>query len=287
MSSPTDTSGTEAATDPFFGFLAGLYAAALVAPPVTVGLVVGVTTDPAVLFFAVLGTVVAVVAGVGWVARRASVAVALGRTRWAWLAPLVGFGWGGALLLWSVGSEAGSSAAAGVSMLGMFAGGFVGLGLAAAAGNRHARAVLDGAEEYARFRARAPERDRRLTVWAAVVLGGAGLVGLGASFLVEDDSLLWLFQLLVPVAAGLAGSSAERTVAVADAGLLVGNPVRKRVLSWDEFESYSLTDDALVVRRAGWSPWGLRDIRRDPADIEDPDAVADALARVLPRRGRN
>ncbi|WP_115862789.1 hypothetical protein [Halorussus litoreus] len=271
-------------TDGFFGFLAGLYAAVLVAPAVVTALALRVTTDGGTLYVSLLATVVAVVAAVGYLARSERLAVRLGGTRWVWLAPVVPFGYAGGFVLGAA-SDSVSGAVVGVSMLGMLAGAFAGLGLAVAARNRHAKAVLATAEEYARFTARGPERDRRLVTWSVALLMGAGAVGFLATLVVGRlESSQWLFNLAIAAGAGLMGATAERTVAVTDAGLLVGNPVSKRVRPWSAFESYAMTDDAVVVRRAGWSPWGLRDVRRDPEEVEDPDAVAAALGRVLPRR---
>jgi hypothetical protein len=79
-------------SDPFFGFLAGLYAAALAAPAVAIGVALLATADAGVLFFTLLATTVAVVAGVGWIASRRSIAVRLGGTRWSWLAVVLPFG---------------------------------------------------------------------------------------------------------------------------------------------------------------------------------------------------
>jgi hypothetical protein len=168
----------------------------------------------------------------------------------------------------------------------MVVGTFAGLGLVAAAHNRHAKAVLADAEEYVRFTASAPARDRRLAKWAAIGLVVAGAAGLAVSVLPQFEAFRWLFQLLVPFGAALYGTTTDREVVVADAGLVVSNPVHRQVRPWSAYESYDVTDDAVVVRRAGWSMWGLRDLRRDPKDADDPDAVAAALGTVLPRRRR-
>lgn len=269
-------------TDGFFGFLVGLYAAVLVAPVVTAGVASLVTADGGTLYLTLLGTGAAVVAVVGYLARSERLAVRLGRTSWVWLAVVAPFGYFAGFVV-GVAVEDVSGAVVGLSMLGMIAGLFVGLGLAVAARNRHAKAVLAGTEEYARFDARGPERDRRLAKWGVALLMSVGMVGVVASFVVDGaDWFRTVSHLLIGGGAGLLGSTAERTVAVTDAGLLVGNPVSKRVRPWSAFESYSVTDDAIVVHRAGWSAWGLRDVRRDPAEIEDVETVESALSRFLP-----
>ena len=55
MSEPDET---ETGTDPVFGFTAGVYAAAVFAPAVTILAATSVTDDPAALIFSFLGSVV-------------------------------------------------------------------------------------------------------------------------------------------------------------------------------------------------------------------------------------
>lgn len=270
--------------DPVFGFLAGLYAAALVAPAVTVGVALAATTDAAVLFVTFLGVTVGAVTGVARVARREAFAVRLGGTRWAWLVPLVG-AYHVAVLLVASGSGPASDVVVGVSTLGAVGGVVSGVGLAFAAHNRHAKAVIAESDRCVRFSARGPERDRRLAKWAVGALVLGGVVGLAGSVAFGLESTRWLFHLLVGAGAGLMGANAERTFVVADAGLRVGTPVHKRVRPWTAFESYSLTDDALVIHRTGWSMGGLRDVRRDPDEIENLPEVTATLDEFLPRRG--
>lgn len=269
-------------TDGFFGFLVGLYVAVLVAPVVTAAVAYLVTTDGATLYVTLLGTVVAVVAVVGYFGRSERLAVRLGRTSWVWLAMVAPFGYFAGFFV-GIAVERVSGVVVGLSMFGMIVGLFVGIGLAVAARNRHAKAVLAGAEEYARFDARGPERDRRLSKWAVGLLLGAGMVGFVVSLVVDGaEWLRTVSHLLIGGGAGLLGLTTERTVAVTDEGLLVGNPVSRRIRPWSAFESYSVTDDAIVVHRAGWSVGGLLDVRRDPEDIEDVGTVESALSRFLP-----
>lgn len=271
-------------TDGFFGFVAGLYAAALAAPALAIGVAFRVSADPGVLFFVLVGTVVVVTAGVGWVARRESLAVRLGASRWVWAAMALPFGYFGVLVAAAGGHGDPPSAVGGLAIAGALAGFVVGVGLVAAAHNRHARAALADAEESVDFRAAAPGRDRRIATRAVVVLFAAGVVGFAGSILLDFEPLRWLFQLAVPTGAALYGRTSERRVTISDAGLVVGTPAYRRFRPWSAYESYAVSDEAVVVRRAGWSPWGLRDLRRDPADVDDPAAVASALDRFLPRK---
>lgn len=267
--------------DHFFGFLVGLYAAALAAPVTTVGVALAVTADAAALFGTFLCVGVAVVAGIAVVARRESVAVRLGATRWSWLA-LAGGAVHVAVLPAASGGPA-SDAVVGVSMLGALATVVVGFGLVCAAHNRHAKAVVAASTRCVEFSARGPERDRRFTNWAVGALMLGGMVGFAASAAFGLEPVRWLFHVFIALGAGLMGASVERTFVVTDAGLRVGTPVHKRIRPWSAFEGYSLTDDALVVHRAGWSAWGLRDVRRDSDEIENVEAVAATLDEFLPR----
>jgi len=274
------TSDASEGTDGFFGLVTGLYTAALLAPAVTI-LAAFVTDHAATLFFSFLGSVVAFAGLVGWYARRKSVAVRLGRTNWIWLAVVVPFGYAGVLFL-AIAADLGG-AGVGASMVGMSVGMLVGMGFAVAARNRYAKAALDGADEYVRFSARAPKRDRRvhytlLGVGVVVTFAGPVLAWLTGLNFAENT-----FYLVGPFLGGFVGLTAERTFAVTDAGLLVDHHVSKHFRSWDQFESVSVSDDAIVVHRANWSLFGMRDVRRDASEIEDPEAVADALSEFLSR----
>jgi hypothetical protein len=67
----------------------------------------------------------------------------------------------------------------------------------------------------------------------------------------------------------------EQEMSVTDRGLIVGNTVQ----GWEKFEGYEHTEDTLVVTAAGLG--GTR--RLDTDDIDDVNAVVDALDDYLPR----
>ena len=275
---------TASDTDAFFGFLAGLYASALAAPAVAIAVALLVSSDPGVLYFALLGTVVVVSAVVGWVARRESLAVRLGATRWVWTAMALPFGHFG--LLAAVASRPGDAprSVGGLALVGALAGFVVGVGLVVAAHNRHAKAVLADAEELANFTAPAPERDRRIAMWVVGGLFAVGILGFAGSVLLDFPPLRWLLQILVPTGAVLYGTTSPREVTVSDAGLVVGNPVSKRFSPWSAYESYAVTEESIVLTRARWSLWGLRDLRRDASEVENLETVSSALGKFLPRK---
>lgn len=273
--------------DAFFGFLVGLYAAALVAPVVTMGVALRVTTEASLLYLTLLGSVTAVVAVVGVAARRESLAVSLGGTRWTWLAVVAPFGYLAALFAGVVVGTDLPGVVGGLAFLGALAGMLVGFGLVVAARNRYSKAVLADAETFARWSARAPERDRRIAKAGAVAVFVLGISGFVASVVFEFPPFQWVGNLLVPMAVGFIGATNERTLTVTDDGLVVKRPLNRRVRPWSAYESYSVSEDALVVHRAGRSAWGLRDVRcdiRDVGDATDVDAAEAVLAEFLLRR---
>jgi len=270
--------------DPFFGFVVGLYAAVLLAPAATIGVAVAATTDAAVLFFAFLGVGVAVLAA-GWrTANSEAAAVRLGGARGSWLLPTAGLAYAAVLAIDDGVTGPASGVVTGLSLIGTLGALVAGVGLVFAAHNRHAKAAIAGSERRVQFSARGPERDRRLAKWGVGALMLGGTVGFAASLAVGLEPLRWLFHLMIGAGAGLAGASAERTYVVADAGVRVGTPVHKRVKPWASFDGYSLTDEALVLRRSGWSMRGLRDVRLDRGEIEDLEAVTAVLDDHLPQR---
>jgi hypothetical protein len=277
--------GSSEDTDDFYGFVVGLYAATVAAPAVAIGVALAWTTDPGVLFFALLGSLTLVAGVVGWVGRRESLAVRLGGSRWVWAAIVLPFvNLVGLFVADLAGVETPLGSAAGVAFVGAVAGLLTSIGLVAASHNRHAKALLADAPPLAAFSARAPARDRRRAKWTAGGLLAVSAACLVAGILLQSDLLQLVFQLVAPMTAGFYGTTTAREIRVSSAGLVSGSPVHKHLVPWSNFESYDVTDEEIVVRRAGWSAWGLRDVRRDATEVEAPEEVTAALGEFLPRR---
>lgn len=88
---------------------------------------------------------------------------------------------------------------------------------------------------------------------------------------------LSLVALLASIVTAVAGR--PRTYRVTSAGLAVDEPLRTRLLPWAAFEGWGRTDGAVVLRRSR-----RVDLRLATDDLEDPDAVADAVAHHLGAR---
>ena len=263
----------ERSGDPVFGVVTGFYLALLVTPPVVFAVGEFVTADAAGRYVTAVVTGV-VVLGLGWLTteRMDGLAPSIGATRlrWALAALPVGYALAGFGSLEQTGSV---GVVAFFFGIGAMAVGFV---LGVMARTRHADAVLDGVERECEFRAGWPDAARRRLTYAA----GAVTVVAAVYFLVGIfTDRFWLQsvgQILVPVGIVSYTSAEPRTVTVSAAGLEQRAPVARQLMSWDAFEGYTRTDDALVLHRR-WRP----DHRFALADLEEPDAVETAIARHL------
>lgn len=130
---------------------------------------------------------------------------------------------------------------------------------------------------YASWSARRPPTQRRRTKRAAGALAVVVLAAsVGAFFLGVALDLTW-WTVFAPLTAVFASVENERTVEVGDAGVLVDSTL----VAWDDYESFAVTDDALVLHRA--SRYVDRADRFDRADVEDFEAAVAALDRFLER----
>jgi hypothetical protein len=248
--------------------LLGVYAGLLVAPAVT--LLPG-STWPLFAVGVVLGGAVGVVlAGrvdtVAWLASRWRVAAG-GVAPLVWFVPMV-------------------TTASSVTDLylspwfpGACAAGVWGAAATVALNCRHV-ARMDQLTDRVTFSARPPATQRRqLGLAAAVLLAISGLAAAAMVWLDADVDLFPAF-LWVPSTVPLVVMLLKRDgreVGVTDEGLRV----QVSLYEWSTFSGYELTDDALVLSRAGWY---RSQLSFDPEDIEDVEAVVEALDRYLPAR---
>jgi len=276
-------SGVESdANPPGVGFCLalGLYVASWVAP--AAALAAGtVTTDAAVRYLALLaaGTVVTVV--VALLARRdPGLDVRAGRTAWLGALPALPFVWFPAGVVAATGRGDGGAVVA-LSMVGAVAGLAGGLALVSAARNRYADVALAATTERTRVTARWPPRVRRASaavagVGVAVGAAGALLAVLGGP---GYERAFYAVYVVPVVTSTLTWTWTERTVVVTDAGVGIERGFVRRFRTRDGWTSVRLTDDAVVLGRAGWRPA----MRLDRADV--PDAAAFVEATALPRAG--
>jgi len=275
--SPSSTPASPARTgDPLFGLVAGLYLALLSTAPALFAVGRLGVDGAAALYGSVLVTFV-VATAVGWqvVTSRPWLAVRLGSTPARW--SLAGLGLG-----YAVGGFFALGAAGLVAVVAMFFGFFamaVGGIIGVMARTRHAADVLDGAERYCEFRAGWPAGARKrlgLLTAPLLVIGAAGL----ASIYLGPESWLWTgAQLLLPVGVSVFVQSEPHDYVLSEAGVERGNEITRRAFRWEAFSGYTRTDDALVLHRQ----WRL-DLRLALEDLDDPDAVEEAVRTHLGRR---
>ena len=268
--------------DTFFAFVAGLYAAALLSPAAVIALGLWVTGDAGVLYIGLLLAVTVIVGLTSWgVSRWRGLPERLGATRLAWgLALLPASVMLGHFVFVAHVNSAGADAGAVAGFLLGLPGMVVGIGLVRMARNRYTAALVDEDAVACEWKAGWPEpqRQRMQYVSIAGMLVLVGAMAVDALWNVE-----WLFtvaQFLFAPAIVVGNLGQQRTYRVTPAGLERRYPASRYVYGWDAFESYAVTDETIVVRwRAWWRPtiWCAR------ADVDDVDAVLDALAAHLER----
>jgi len=268
--------------DTFFAFVAGLYAAALLSPAVVIALGLWVSDDPGVLYFGVLAAITLTISGVAWGVRRwRGLPERLGATRLSWgLVPvpvlMIGVYVGGAESVDSAGTDAGALVGFFFGLLGLF----VGLGLVVMARNRYTAAVVDEDTVECEWKAGWPEPQRQRMQYVSI----AGMLFLVAAMAADALwNVEWLFtaaQFLFAPAIVIGNIGQLRTYRVTPAGLERSYPASRYVFDWHSFESYAVTDETIIVR---WESWWRPAIRCARDDLDDEDAVVDALDAHLER----
>ncbi|WP_424018138.1 hypothetical protein ACOZ4N_20040 [Halorientalis pallida] len=268
--------------DTVFSLVAALYVALLVSPAVVFAASVTYPLGAGALYIALLAVLTAITAaGTVAVGRVRGVAERLGASRVARglaVLPVLGMvGYGVA----AAGVDAPGTdgvAAAGIVLSGV--GIATGMALVAMSRTRYAKAVVDEDAVRAAWKAGWPQPLRtRVQVGAltlylagAALLFGGEFVGLGA--------YEWIGALaFVPGGAGL-GWGQPRSYRLAPAGIERSNYVHRRLYGWERFASFSASEDAVVLYRESWWRPAFRCWREE---IDDPDALIDALDDHLPR----
>lgn len=256
-----------------YAIAVGLYAAALIAPLISLGLS-RITDSAGGLYvgflLAVIGCTVVVALVVG---RHTDLAVRLGRHDAVWLLVALPWMWVLAVAAATAGGLDPPGIAILLSFVGTGSGTFVGLALVSMSRTRHANAVLATATELVEWEARWPLRWRRTATVILVLTFGATGVGIVAALMFGRD---WGWVLYYPLLVGTPFMHLlnPRTVRATDAGLLVDQRVHRHLRPWSAYRGYELTADSLTIQPAAW--WRLAP-RFDRRDIEDLDAVIDGL----------
>ncbi|WP_302081177.1 hypothetical protein [Salinibaculum rarum] len=276
----TDPTGLDERPDDLFVLVTGLYAASLLAPLAT-AIAARVVTDSGILYSTLLTVVVltTVVAAVA-VRRIRGLPERLGGAWYRWLPALLAPGLVGlaGVAVATAGSVSSTDFLLGVvAAIGGFGTGGV-LGLMAR--SRHAKAVVADADQFSTWRAAWSDRRRRPIQALGVVLVGGGIVSLAVSVPTRLDILRYVANLVVPFGAGVVTVGQARTYTATAAGLEKQMPAARTLYEWDDFEGYTVAEDAIVLYRR--APWRLP-IVCDRTDIDDEEAVIAALSRHLPR----
>lgn len=140
---------------------------------------------------------------------------------------------------------------------------------------RYERLATAAAEPLATWSARQPARQRRQRRRASAVLTVLWVGSIVAVTATTGAVPFWLLPLGVSTMYGLYPDRRREFVAL-PAGLKRGISVT----SWDRYEGYELTDDALVVHAGGLTG----DVRCERAEIEDETRVVAALDELLGER---
>lgn len=267
--------------DPIYALVAGLYGCALLAPLGTIVLAETIT-GVGLFTVGVFATVTVVTAVVGGTAARTpGLAVEIGRHRFAWLLAAVPFAWFG-ILIGGIAADIiplSVDSVVGWSLLGMVPGLFLGLLLLGMSRTRYANARLSDATDLAQWNAWFPRRRRRI-VNAILVVGFLCVpAGIAAEELLGYEWGFVLGQVVFTLTLATSiGKPNGRMIRASDAGITVEHGIFRRFRPWSAFESYTLTDDALVVHT---TPWWRPAIRCDTDRIEAIDQVTDALGTHL------
>jgi len=268
--------------DTFFAFLAGLYAAALLSPFVVIGLGAWVTGDAGGLYIGLLVAITVITGLTSWgVSRWRGLPEQLGATRFTWgLALLPVLVLVGHFVFVAHMNTAGAYAGAVAGFLFGLPGMFVGFGLVTMSRNRYTAAIVDEDVIECEWKAGWPEPQRQRMQFVGIAGMLFYVAGMAADTLWNVGWIYFAGQLLFLPAILVANVGQERTYRATPAGLERSFPASRYVYAWNDFESYAVTDETIIVR---WKSWWRPAIRCARDDLDNEDTVVDALAAHLQR----
>lgn len=264
---------TDAAPDVDFRIAAGIHIGIVVAfALVTTAVAVGLGDGVALYLFAIAAFVGGTVVGGTTVGRWHGGPERLGRSwrRWTVLLPSAGF-----LVVAAAGVVAGPTSLGVVggfaAVIATFSGGLV----AMMARTRYVAAVCSPETRRVSWQAETAPKPRRRRLAAALVAFSLAPTGLVAEYALGVDGW-WLFNFATIGGVFLGTAVRSATFSATAFGLEISAPGNRRLVPWRRFEGYRLTDAELRLER----PWWL-DYRCDRAEIDDIEAVTDALSDLL------
>lgn len=265
--------GGDEPSDGVFRLAVAVYAGVLVAGVASVGAVLTAFVSGDLLALYAVGFAGGFGGGLVLASVDRRLPMRLGRTlgrRVALVAPVVPF-----VTVWLVPLEVAVDGIALASAIAVFASGYA---LSQLAENRYVDAVTPGE----------PAEQWRWEPPGSVVLDGALLIGYGlfaTGAVVDGDPLeavAWLCLAVCWVLGGLAegrwafGPGRDRCeVRLYDVGLVKRGPCTRTFVAWSDVDHARLREGELVLDR------GLRDVRFDRDELEDLDAVLEAIDRRL------
>ena len=267
--------------DTLYAFVAGLYVAILLTPISVLGIST-VTADGGVLYVSFLCSITVFATVAGWlISHTAGLAVRLRCHDMIWLLVAVPFVPFVGVFAAAAGIGITPPGIAVVLAIVTMAGGmFTGLPLVTMSRNRYTTAALADSTEIIEWEARWPKRWRWVSIGAMGIAIIGGTAGIIAQVVFGVDWAGDLYLLLV-VWAPLAGMTNPRTFRVTDVGLAVERPLQHRFRPWTAYDSYTITDEALVIHPTAW--WRPK-LRCDRSDIGDIDGAIAALDTVFADR---
>lgn len=183
-----------------------------------------------------------------------------------------------------------------VPVVSLMVGLLVGMGLAMLSRIRYLHAIKESENIQCDWTARWPVTQRR---WITVPVGGIVLLSVAVIFYVASKAItnepagtvevlgsIFAANVLIlyeQIELLLPGILKDRRYEVTPAGLFISDDMNDflflKFLRWDTVTGYTVTDDALVLH---WRAWWRPAIRCALEDIEDIEAVTDALDQYLP-----
>ncbi|WP_126663947.1 hypothetical protein [Haloterrigena salifodinae] len=265
--------GGDEPSDGRFRLVVAVYAGALLAGVVSVAAVLTAFVRGPLPAVYAAGFVGGFVGGLALAAADPRLPVRLGRTlgrRAAVVVPTVPF-----VVIWFAPLEAAVDAVALWAVITVFVSGYV---LSQLAGNRYVDAVTTGepAERWRWTPPGSPIVDALLAgIWLVIGIGDAVTGSPAQGLLWLSLAVFWMVSCLVEGRWSFGPGRERCEIQFYKTGLVKRRPYTKAFVPWRDVNHVRLREGELVIDR------GLRDVRFDRDELEDPEAVLEAIDRRI------